>query len=81
MLKATDVKPGSVWQRVRNMWLLFKQLPEMLSNEVGKKVTTGLQFIAAGREVSHAFMQDVIGNKWVICHSCHSGYTGATVKN
>lgn len=57
-----------------------------------EKVTTGKQFIDANGEVSPDFMQDVLlatndvrerekKKKGVMCHSCHSSYTGATIGN
>lgn len=69
VLKATDEKPGTVWQRVSNSstsaffsqaitrnGLIFYESSAMKSEQV----TVGKQFIDADREVSHDFMQDVL---------------------
>lgn len=77
VLRATDEKPGTVWQRVSNSStsdFFFFFLQAITRNDLifyessamkSEKVTTRKQFIDAGGELSHDFMQDVpLGNKW-----------------
>lgn len=72
MLKATDEKPGTVWQRVSNSSTSDFFFQAITRNDVifyessamkSEKVKTGKQFIDENREVSHDFTDVLLSTK------------------